>query len=144
MTGRPIPLGVLEEPGRPVEYVFDVPGEGRVGFTFIALCTLPALRRVCGGSDAWLQESFPRTQMRCSSADGVTMLPLGVQVISAARYCVSLCIDEQQRRNRAFTPAPAGRRPLDEVIAWLRQWGPAWRRACRMHRQQREYEANHS
>lgn len=144
MSGSPIPVGTRD--AAPTEYLFRLPSGEVVAYTFVALCDRAALRRVCGGDETWVRQSFPSTPVHHGDAgDCVRVVGwAGLDVIAAARYCISLCIDEQQRVNRSFSSVARSRRPIDDVIDWLRQWHPSWRRACRASREQRKYEASHS
>ena len=116
----PRPLGVRLD-----RYLFDVPGAGEQGFTFFELANRDVLRRICGGDDRWLRESFPSDHVMVVLCTGAPeRMPVGLNVLAAARWCAGLCIDAQNRRDSAANVARPQPGPVDHLIAWLRSWRP--------------------
>ena len=98
---HPRPVGTRN--GR---YIFDIPGEGHAEYSFLQLPSRAVLRRLCGGDETWMRDSFP--------AGYVDNQPYGINVLAVARYCAGLCIDAEQKRRQAL------------IAAAQQQPGPGW------------------
>ena len=118
LNDRPTP-----RPPRPIgtqanQYLFEIPGEGILGLTFLQLANRDVLIRLCGGDDRWLRASFPKTYMLAIS-NGVTQrVPAGINALDAARYVAGLAIDAESRRRVAAAQPFV---PLSWTCRW-RRW----------------------
>ena len=115
----PRPVGT-----RGAEYLFDVPGGGVVGFTFVALASGRTLTRICGGDERFLRDSFPDRIVPVCINGETRQMKIGIAVLPAARWFASLCIDAQQKRLAALNVAQPAPGPIDRLIAALRAWRP--------------------
>ena len=119
MSGHPKPVG-----RRGPLCLFDVPGHGIEGFTFLQLTNTGTLVRLCGGEDLWLRQSFPRGHCRVMENGAWRDVPYGINALEAARWFSGLCSDAERRRVTALVQSRAAGGPVDRVTAWLRSWRP--------------------
>ena len=122
--GLPRPVGTRLD-----EYLFDMPDEGIVGFTVLALANQQTLIRICGGDDRFLRQSFPKWHIRLADGDDVRMAPVGIAAQAAAVYFAGLCTDAELKRLRAVRAARPKPGAIERAIEALRAWRPRAGRA---------------